>query len=296
MTGYYCYRCDYDFYDLWSLRQHEQNSEFHYICYDCNIDFESWLGRKEHYVQSRVHDYCQYCDAHFNDGGELDEHMGAQHYYCGTCRRVFQNDIGLHEHYRQSSVHHYCTPCKRVFASASNLNAHLNSSIHLPRNIPCPGRGCTQSFINGSSLAAHLESGSCSSGATRQSVNRYIRENDTRNIITDPARLITGGSNSNESTTRYLATDQSWNGAAYECYLCHANFRLLSGLNQHLASPRHEDKVYICRGPTCQRRFHTLSALWAHVESEQCGVMRFGAVRRVMDELVGNIRQGRIMN
>ncbi|KAF7300122.1 Zinc finger protein [Mycena kentingensis (nom. inval.)] len=292
MAWWYCDRCDRNFTTPAARNQHDSNSSMHWICDSCNLDFASWLGRKEHYVQSPAHHYCQYCDQHFSYSYDLENHFQSQHDYCSQCRRVFKNDIGLHEHYRQSSTqHHYCVSCRRLFGSANNLNAHLNSSTHQPRNIPCPGRGCSQSFINGSSLAAHLESGSCSSGANRQAVNRYIRENDTRNIITDPARLLTAGANDG---TRYFATDQAWNGGGYECYLCHHEFRTLPGLNQHLASPRHEEKVYICRGPTCSRRFHTLSALWAHVESEQCGVTRFGAVKRAMDEMVGNMRRARI--
>ncbi|KAF7289007.1 hypothetical protein MIND_01417600 [Mycena indigotica] len=259
---------------------------------DCEIDYTTWTGLKEHYVQSRRHFYCQHCDEHFDDGDELEEHMDESHFYCSSCARVFKNDQGLHEHYRQSSLHHYCAACRRLFTSANNLNAHLNSALHKPRTITCPGRGCGQSFINGPSLAAHLESGSCASGANRQSLNRYIREQDTRHVITDPARRRPPANDN----TRYVATGRSWNGTAYECYLCHNEFRTLPGLNQHLASPRHEEKTYICRGPSCSRRFQTLSALWAHVDSQQCGVARFGAVKRAMDELSDRLQRTRIAN
>ena len=40
-------------------------------------------------------------------------------------------------------------------------------------------------------------------------------------------------------STRSWATDLSWNGVAYECFVCHATFRNLAGLNQHLQSPTH---------------------------------------------------------
>ncbi|KAF7311716.1 Zinc finger protein [Mycena indigotica] len=271
----YCDRCDRYFPHYGALAQHEAG-------------VERTLALRR--LRDRLHDHC---DEHFDDGGELAEHMDDAHFYCSSCERVFKNEQGLHEHCRQSSVHHYCTPCRRLFTSANNLNAHMNSALHKPRTITCPGRGCGQSFINGPSLAAHLEAGSCASGANRQSLNRYIRAQDTRNVITDPARLIAAAESDN---TRYVATGRSWNGTAYECYLCHGKFRTLPGLNQHLASPRHEEQTYICRGPGCSRRFQTLSALWAHVDSEQCGVARFGAVKRAMDELSDRLQRTRIAN
>ncbi|KAF7311712.1 Proteophosphoglycan 5 [Mycena indigotica] len=159
----YCDRCDRYFPHYGALAQHERASSAHWLCDDCEID-TTWTGLKEHYVQSRRHFYCQHCDEHFDDGGELAEHMDDAHFYCSSCERVFKNEQGLHEHCRQSSVHHYCTPCRRLFTSANNLNAHMNSALHKPRTITCPGRGCGQSFINGPSLAAHLEAGSCAAG------------------------------------------------------------------------------------------------------------------------------------
>ncbi|KAF7296241.1 C2H2-type domain-containing protein [Mycena chlorophos] len=293
MAPYYeCTRCNRDFYSLYALREHERQSDRHWICNEHDLDFSSWLGLKEHFVQSRAHSYCQYCDEHFDDEGWLEEHYQQEHDYCSPCGRVFKNETGLHEHRRQSPLHHYCASCRRLFVSAANLTSHLNSSIHVERTIRCPGRGCTQTFINVSSMTAHLEAGACVSGMTRQGVNRFVRENDRRNLITDPSRLITAGDG--RTNTLFSANEHSWNGYGYECYLCHREFTTLAGLNQHLASPKHEEKVYICRGETCMRRFQTLSSLWSHLESEKCGVTRFGSVRRAMDELVGGMQRARI--
>ncbi|KAJ7052086.1 hypothetical protein C8F01DRAFT_1166659 [Mycena amicta] len=289
----YCNRCQLRFHNLAQLREHRRLSELHWVCEDCNIDFTSRRGLREHFVQSPAHSYCQYCNERFGDDEDLEQHYRTDHDFCPKCRIVFRNADGLHEHRRQSAAHHYCAPCRRLFASASNLNSHLNSSTHLPRTFRCPGEGCTQSFINGSSLTGHLEAGTCVSGMTRKAVNRIVARNDTNNLITDPARLITAAAN-NTPGTRYFANAASWNGSRYECYLCHDEFRTLPGLNQHLASPRHEEKIYICRGATCLRRFPTLSSLWAHLESEQCGVTRFSAVRRAMDQLVGGMQRARI--
>ncbi|KAJ7794081.1 hypothetical protein B0H14DRAFT_2392867, partial [Mycena olivaceomarginata] len=269
-----------------ALRQHEQNSPNHHICNDCDKDFTSWRGLKEHFVQSPMHDYCQRCDEHFDDSEELEYHYQEDHDYCVTCRKFFQNALGLHEHYRQSDLHHYCASCKRLFRSASNLTSHLNSSTHRPRDVPCPGKGCGLAFVSRSALLLHLESGSCKSGADRPTINRYVRAYDTNNLITNPSRLLTGASD-----TTYVASERTWNGRAYECYLCHGDYRTLASLNQHLASPRHQEKSYVCPLNVCREPFATLSGLCQHIESERCGVAKFKVVQNTMDDLMGKMRR-----
>ncbi|KAJ7761198.1 hypothetical protein DFH07DRAFT_903318 [Mycena maculata] len=273
----YCDRCERYFNGISALRQHEQNSPNHHICDDCDIDFASWRGLKEHYVQSRVHDYCQRCDSHFSDTRELESHYESDHYYCIKCRRFFQNALGLHEHYRH------------------NLNSHLNSSLHRPKDVLCPGKGCGLAFVSRSALVLHLESGKCTSGADRQTINRLVRQYDTTNIITNPARLLTGGAGVRilvcDTQITYRAGPASWNGSEYECYLCHNGYRSLSALNQHLASPRHQEKTYVCPLNTCHTPFTTLSGLCQHIESERCGVSRFKVVQTTMDDLMGKMRR-----
>ncbi|KAF7978038.1 hypothetical protein HWV62_1927 [Athelia sp. TMB] len=136
-------------------------------------------------------------------------------------------------------------------------------------------------------MILHLESGTCRSGATRQRINRAIRQLDTQNVITNPARLLTGGDADIEVT--YSATGASWNGNAYECFLCHATFARLPGLNQHLASPRHQEKIYVCPLSSCRVQFSGLSALCQHIESERCGVSRFRNVQNAMNRIVGGM-------
>lgn len=135
-------------------------------------------------------------------------------------------------------------------------------------------------------MILHLESGSCRSGVNRRVVDRYVREYDKTNVITNPARLLTAGS---EDEVAYYASSAAWNGSSFECYLCHSTFRTLVSLNQHLASPRHQEKVYFCPLSSCRTEFPTLSALCQHIESERCGVGRFQQVRNAMDSIVGSM-------
>ncbi|KAF9055761.1 hypothetical protein BJ165DRAFT_1428551 [Panaeolus papilionaceus] len=282
----YCDRCERSFRNWSAYDQHISNSSAHNECHDCNLDFPTWVGLKEHWVQSPRHHYCQRCSQHFDDHCDLVEHYEDAHAYCSSCNKIFENDFGLKEHYRQSENHHFCAPCNRHFNSASNLQSHLNSSVHRPKDVACPFRGCDMAFVSRPALVLHLESGNCSSGMNRSTVNTYVRRYDTNNIITDPSRLIGSG---NSSDITYSANHNAWNGYAFECYLCNSEFRHLSGLNQHLNSPRHAQKIYVCRGPECGSRFNALSALFQHIESDRCGVMKFKAVQNAMDSVLGQV-------
>ncbi|KAJ7827634.1 hypothetical protein B0H14DRAFT_3873595 [Mycena olivaceomarginata] len=228
-------------------------------------------------------EYCQYCDESFCDSEDLEYHCQMDHSYCAECQRVFKNEFTLEEHYRQSAFHHYCDACKKLFLSVNNLKNHLNSSIHLPKDVLCPGKGCGLTFVSRSAVLLHLESGTCRCGTDRRTIDRLVRQFDTNNNITKPSRLLQGA---NEVT--FTASEHAWNGVAYECYLCHAGYRTLAALNQHLGSPRHQEKVYVCPLNVCRVRFSTLSGLWQHIESGQCGVARF--VRNTMDDLMERMR------
>lgn len=164
---------------------------------------------------------------------------------------------------------------------------HLNSSTHRPKDVPCPG--CEETFVSRSAMVHHLEYGKCPSGVNRRIVDNAIRQYDRNNVITNPARLLTGG---DPSDNTYTATRRAWNGSAFECYFCHSEFRTLPSLNQHLASPRHQTKNYICPLNTCRQTFKTLSGLCQHIESEKCGVLRFKGVRRAMDKVLGGAQRG----
>ncbi|KAF8079204.1 hypothetical protein FPV67DRAFT_1467866 [Lyophyllum atratum] len=286
----FCERCDRSFNSWHALRQHENNSSVHNICGDCQLDFPTWVGLKEHWVQSPNHDYCQHCSQHFDHDQDLEDHYESAHIWCSSCNKFFVNAFGRNEHYRQSPNHHYCVPCNRLFLSASNLQAHLNSSTHRPRDVPCRGGGCTLTFVSPSAMLLHLESGTCRSGITRNFINDKVRQLDRNNVITDPSRMIAGPGGGMQQQVTYIASSAAWNGAAFECYLCHGTYRSLNALNQHLASPRHQDQIYICPMQVCRQRFTVLSALCQHIESEKCGVHKFAAVQSTMQGIVGQMR------
>ncbi|KAG2115401.1 hypothetical protein BD769DRAFT_1629953 [Suillus cothurnatus] len=255
----YCRRCNRSF-DYWSAyHQHVRDSANHWECHRCQLDFESRLGLKEHYVQSPNHHYCQYCKIHLDSASDLQEHYEDEHPYCSSCEKVFKNDFGLHEHNRQKHANVYCVECKRLFRSPSNLQSHLNSSTHRSKDTICPFNGCGLAFINNSALILHLESGSCRSGVNRRVVDNW----------------------SSRGTGRPM-----------NVFFVTPEFRSLMDLNRHLASPRHQEKVYRCPLSTCQTHFVSLSGLCQHIESERCGVKKFRAVQDAMNNLFAGV--GRI--
>ncbi|TFY54250.1 hypothetical protein EVG20_g9784 [Dentipellis fragilis] len=284
----YCQHCDRHFTSSRTLQNHLDRD--HYYCATHGKVFDTPIGLKEHYEQSRDHHYCQRCNLHLQYDSALVDHMEKQHFACRFCRTSHKTEAARKEHF--SEKHLYCEPCNRLFQSKSNLDSHLSSSVHQPRNVFCPGRGCNRAFVSASALVLHFESGICPSGLTRQELNRLVVRADRDNLITNPERLIAGpdGARAPPTTTTW-ATELSWNGDAYQCFLCNRCFGKLVSLNSHLQSPRHEEKIYRCPNATCQMQFTTLGSFVQHAENGGCGVRQFKQVKSALDEMiVGGMR------
>lgn len=164
----------------------------------------------------------------------------------------------------------------------------MHSRTHVgDSSIACPW--CQDGFTTASGLTIHLESGKCQrSGLNVQKINKMVQQADRHHVITKP--MITYESD------ELIATDNSWNGNMYECYLCHKEFHSLGALNQHMKSPAHMQSIYRCPKGSCRREYKTLSALVQHVESESCGIMRFAHVqqqaRNGMQNMIGKMIKG----
>ncbi|KAH9902614.1 hypothetical protein C8Q73DRAFT_785276 [Cubamyces lactineus] len=291
----WCGRCDRHFSSAHALLQHRQDSGAHHFCHECNKDFAYGWALKQHYIQSSRHPYCPRCDELFDDYEELYEHYEDEHWYCDSCNVIFESEMGLHDHCRQKHADRYCVSCKRMFRNANNLDHHHRSTLHRGRTITCPMRGCSKAFVSSAALIHHLESGGCASRVDRDTVNRIVEHLDRQNTIINPARMVAGGANARRpAVIDQWATARSWNGSAFECYLCHRTYRTLSALNQHLQSPAHDDKLYRCPQNLygCGAQFVALSAFCQHVESGRCGVCRFrGEVDRVLEGLSSRMKR-----
>ncbi|KAI0074729.1 hypothetical protein K474DRAFT_1765103 [Panus rudis PR-1116 ss-1] len=286
----YCERCNRFFGSDSALEQHEQDSPNHHICDDCDRDFVTRQALVSHWTNNPVHSYCGVCDEHFDDHEELDEHYEDEHWFCSSCKKLFDSEQSLNQHNQKHKP--YCKSCKRFFDSENNLQTHLRSNIHKPNKYKCPGARCQKAFISDSALIMHCESGACRSGVTRHAVNFVILAIDQGRTITNPNKLI-GYHDLSGTVTACWATNASWNGGAFECYLCHKEFRKLAALNMHLGSPAHQEKIYRCPKTWggCNVEFTTLSGLFQHVESGSCGVKRFRRqVGSVMSSLTDRMK------
>ncbi|EJD40337.1 hypothetical protein AURDEDRAFT_91029 [Auricularia subglabra TFB-10046 SS5] len=256
-------------------------------CDVCDRGFGSLQAFWQHCDNSARHECCC-CYYHFNNYDDEADHLEEEHVLCGICDEWVFDDAAFHKHNKHQHADRYCASCRRMFMAPSNYNSHMNSSLHRTKDIPCPhrARGCTHTFVSHSAMTLHLESGHCVSGMTRADVNQRVIELDRGRVITDPSRLLTNG-----TTTKYRATSQAWNGHAWECYLCHAQLSSRGALDNHLNSPRHEQKMYICPGPKCGQRFTTLSGLMQHIESDKCGVQRFRVVQDAISQLTNGMKR-----
>ncbi|KAH7097935.1 hypothetical protein BKA62DRAFT_661354 [Auriculariales sp. MPI-PUGE-AT-0066] len=260
-------------------------------CDYCDRSFGTPRALWQHIANSPAHE-CDHCYYHFDDIDDLDDHRHAEHISCSQCDEEWWLADGdaLHEHNLRVHGERYCRDCRRVFMGVSQYRSHRNSSKHAPKDNICPYRvrGCLGTFVSAAALALHLESGSCVSGMTRADVNARAIAADRNRVIVDSSRLIGNGL---VQTTTYTVTNRAWNGYNWECYLCHATTRSREALNQHLNSPRHEEKIYVCPHSSCQTRFSTLSGFMQHVESDSCGVQRFRLVQDAMAQITKGMRR-----
>jgi hypothetical protein len=188
--------------------------------------------------------------------------------------------------------HAYCATCKIHFLNTAHLKSHILGK-HTDRSFICVGDRCYKKFKLISGLTSHLESGACKSGATRIVVNRVVVRLDAHNVITNPNRLITGpdGYEPPEST-RLLATEISWNGSSYGCFLCPSTFTSLKGLNMHLESQKHDEAIYRCPNKEhCRKEFKALSILCSHIQNNKCGVMQLQYATEAMESLVAGLKE-----
>lgn len=125
-------------------------------------------------------------------------HKACVHFRCCNCEKDFSCEKALKQHLK-SKLHLEpaslsqkskrsipCELCSKKFSSEKAKLAHLHSFAHRPvcASLRCLGSGgCKKSFRSPSTMVAHLESGSCKSGITRQDVERMVTMQDTSNLI-----------------------------------------------------------------------------------------------------------------
>ncbi|OAG15212.1 zinc finger protein [Alternaria alternata] len=233
---------------------------------------------------------CETCDRELGSQHAAIQHMDALDHWFLTRRSAEQHmdDTGHWEpqfecehmsaldHYKQ----YHCRDCAKSFRNENALRMHLNSSTHRGRNVARPF--CKTALTSASGLSHHLESGSCprAGNSNHRTIFQAISQRDCGGLVTN--KLLTYP----DSGTQNIATGATWNGFNYECYLCHREFRNLQGLNQHLSSPAHSEKLYHCPNRDCTGQFVRLASLFNHLESESCNFVRFERVQKHVHDFI----------
>ncbi|EDR16112.1 uncharacterized protein LACBIDRAFT_301873 [Laccaria bicolor S238N-H82] len=270
-----CRDCPRAFAAITALSSHcrAKAHDFH-GCIDCDRVFVSSAALAQHLDASPAH---ADSDSSSDDGSDASDD---EEPYCRGCGRWFIDLDTLYQHLFASLKHNWCFICSRDFSSETALAQHNSSKLaHANRSFKCPF--CANTFKAPSAIAQHIESG-CHK-ITRHQVTAAVKK---LKIVPDIciSRLLPSSGPPTIST--YIATEQSFNGTSYECFLCHKGFRLLTSLNAHLASPAHDADEFRC--PKCQRNFTVISALVQHIESEVCGLANMQKVQGNFNDLTAN--------
>lgn len=205
---YFCNACDKSFGSDASLIQHEMatgHDAYIWECPDCLARFPSKCYLADH-QRRQGHSACGECNRVFGSSQALHAHGQAtghsSEFRCCDCERNFKSDKALEQHLRDKKVHRppppppqlsarddeatfKCPKCPQEFASAQAMQQHLESPRHRPiSNLSCISNSCSKKFTTPSGLLHHLESGKCSSGMDRESLNDLVLTHDTDRLIT----------------------------------------------------------------------------------------------------------------
>ncbi|KAF3064255.1 putative zinc finger protein [Daldinia childiae] len=231
---------------------------------------------------------CRDCNRSFARYSAREQHLNALdhrplNFECRCCYNVSSSEETRQDH--EAEVHFYCHDCDRDFQNYNNIKMHLNSRFHRKSRIACPF--CKADYTTATGLTHHLEGGHCpqASFLNRDEIFRVVRAKDPTGIL---SKKLIGW----HGSSTYEASDQTWNGHAFECYFCHRDFVNLHALNQHLNSPAHQQSMYHCPNRNaCGRDFKSLAAVMNHLESESCAFTRFENVQRAAINLISGDRR-----
>ncbi|EWG45080.1 hypothetical protein FVEG_06014 [Fusarium verticillioides 7600] len=218
---------------------------------------------------------------------------------CYLCHKLHTTLFGLKKHlesprHQQSLYHCVKRSCGKEFKTLAALINHLESeSCRIMRfqqqsnaiqqgqnhsSVPGYQRDFTCPFFPAQLNAAsgvihHLEQAACPNAPLNRDPHpQQVRHQDPPGSMSN--RLIIW-----KETVTYQATALAFNAryGRYQCSLCGDTFRQLSSLNQHLASPRHQQDLYHCPNRGCHRVSTTLAGVINHLERGSRGFLRFDA-------------------
>lgn len=294
-----------------SLLNNHQRSQRHCYCGDCDKAFGTARGLEDHMQSSRhsTEFRCCDCDREFYSAKALDQHLEDRvHHQPPTREKRGRNGL---DSTKSNASKWACSKCPRTFDTEGALAQHLTSPAHRPLGkLACfAGAACPKKFQSPSAVLHHLESGACPSGIDGDKMRALITRYDTDRLITrqlpdDGRILMETGSHENSALTRTpsslslsSAPDgcltpisgslSDWYGLlsqspTHRCPFCPPKrrpFRDAKALQQHIASPAHNEPLFSCPvmlfddghgGSNGVRRFKTVGGLAQHLESGAC--------------------------
>jgi len=271
-----CNECEVSFGSHEALQAH-LNSPRHSVDYDSDPCLDGLADDGSDGVSYSDDDNDDDDDDDDDEDDDEDDDDDDKEPYCQGCARQFVDMIALNQHLAYSSKHNWCFECSRDFKSHSALQQHQNSLAHSGRDFQCPF--CKNMFKSPSGIALHIESG-CHK-ITRHHVTAAVRKMEI--IPNISIKRITGPVQPPTTLRTFIATEASFNGSSYPCYLCTKKFKTLPGLNSHLNSPAHDDDEFRC--PKCKTTFKLISGFVQHLESRSCGLAETSQINNYFNDL-----------
>ncbi|WOO83373.1 Zinc finger protein [Vanrija pseudolonga] len=239
-----------------------------YTCGTCAKVFPAGRAARDKHTAATGHKAprheCGVCSLVLSSAGAVAAHQAEANHFPFACRDPLCAETwptGERRDKHELEAHRFCGPCKRRCDTDANLRMHLNSAAHRPSNLACPQ--CSGRFASATGLAHHLER-ACGRQLDRQAVLAVVAPRDPNGwFSSDAVRFV---------RAPRQAPEGSWNGTAYRCAQvgCGREFAELALLSAHLASPDHDEPVFVCYAG-CGRQFLALSAIFNHLESDGCG-------------------------
>ncbi|KAF3404464.1 hypothetical protein DPV78_003040 [Talaromyces pinophilus] len=180
------------------------------ICARCNVSYCCRALFMLHLETSLVHNLCVLCHytKDFPTFTQLQDHLEQEHLWCEPCNWFAPSYEGLMQHFQR--MHLMCPICKEVFRNLNEFTGHANT--HRPLTVPC--FLCPEKFALRSAAFNHIESGTCSGGATEDDI-RFVVKNFWANLSPEHKR--------------YWVSDSH----LFTCPPCHKQYQRLSDLLQH---------------------------------------------------------------
>ncbi|TGZ83680.1 hypothetical protein EX30DRAFT_338294 [Ascodesmis nigricans] len=214
----------------------------------------------QHHMET-AHAFCTQCQQSFNTKPALSQHLAdspfhqTREYRCIDCESDFAsiNELVYHKCRFPCGEKTETFTCEAVFGSRAALEKHQRRCLHGPyaddpeaKVVKC--RPCNRKFVDAAAMVAHLESGRCKSGMKRGVVDLAVMAFDKDGVVHDGdgvRRMVKEEERMRMERKRIEFVDEV-DGRRWRCEICGKKFKMQKGLEMHLESPVHREKVYHC--------------------------------------------------